>query len=76
MSKALKDGEYRVMRPATWIYSPAVRVTAYREDSETPYILLGAMRPSEDGAIVLTDSEAQDLIDRLKRALSILPTSK
>jgi hypothetical protein len=47
-------------------------VTAFCEDEETPCVLL----QNADMDVCLTDSQAHELINRLKRALSVLPTSK
>jgi hypothetical protein len=72
MSKPLKDGERRTMKPG--IYGESVTVIAERIDSDTPNIIL---QDHETGAeMQLTDVGAQDLIERLRRALSILPSSK
>lgn len=71
MSIALKDGERRQMRPAPWA-NKTVAVTAYREDVDTPYVIL----EQDSKQLFLTDGEAWELIARLKRALSVLPTSK
>ena len=75
MPKPLIDGERRVMRPA-WApdakRSNYVKVTAHRVDSETPYVILEI-----DGvATWLEDVTAIDLVNRIQRALSVLPTSK
>ena len=69
--KRLEDGELRTMR-----HGPDsdhnVEVVAYRVDCDTPYIKLTAGQ----GTVMLTDVGALELIDRLNRALSVLPTSK
>ncbi|QOV06307.1 hypothetical protein CPT_Maja_087 [Burkholderia phage Maja] len=48
------------------------KVIADREDCETPYVHL----KDGDHMITMTDTAARDLIDRLQRALAVLPTSK
>lgn len=50
-----------------------VQMVAERVDSETPLVHLYTGNTLVDS---LTDVGTQDLIDRLQRALSILPTSK
>lgn len=66
----LKDGERRRIKKR--IDNLPFEVIAYREDSETPYIILEGMTPT----VHLTDVGAQELILRLQRAIDILPTSK
>lgn len=72
----LKDGEKREIRPAAWVspWGKNIRVIAERVDSETPIIHLSLLGCVTDQP--LTDADADDLINRLKKALSILPTSK
>lgn len=70
MSKMLADGEYRVMKSR--IKNRKFEVVAQRVDSETPYISLRGHGIN----IYLTDTEAIDVLERIKRALSILPSSK
>jgi hypothetical protein len=81
--KPLKDGEEREVR-ASRIWSmfknKSFTVVAHRIDCDTPYVELrlndlypGSRPPNE---LMLTDVEASDLIERLQRALAMLPTSK
>lgn len=69
--KRLEDGEQRTMK-----HGPSsdrnVEIVAHRVDCDTPYIKLTAGQ----GTVMLTDVGAEELIDRLRRALSMLPTSK
>lgn len=76
MSNRLRDGEKREIKPAAWVsnWGRNVRIVAERIDSETPIIHLSLI--NGDRSQPITDADADDLIDRLKRALSILPTSK
>lgn len=49
-----------------------IKVTALRDDADTPHVI-----PEADGMEVwLSDALAEDVVKRIKRALSILPTSK
>lgn len=75
MSKPLKDGERRVMRPGSHLphgEKATVGITAYREDCDTPYVLIDIGYEM----VRMSDSLAADVADRIKRALSVLPTSK
>jgi hypothetical protein len=74
MTKSLNDGEKRLMRKKLW--DLPFDVVAYREDSETPYVLLVGPGFSRTPIASLTDVQAEELITRLQRALSVLPTSK
>lgn len=51
-----------------------IDVIARREDSDTPYVILQG--PAGTPPIYLADVQALELIDRLGKALAILPTSK
>jgi hypothetical protein len=66
----------RVIKPGLWACSwgKNVEVVAERVDCDSPIVHLRF----KDGASEqhLSDCDVIDLIDRLKRALSILPTSK
>lgn len=73
--KFLDDGERRVMQPARWLTpseAAKVQVTAVHIDSETPYVVLRIGQEE----VWCSDTLASDLIDRVKRALNILPSSK
>ena len=65
----------RVMR-ARWTpdtKSPNyIKVTAYAEDRDTPYVIL----EHQGKEIWIEDATAADLVERINRALSILPSSK
>lgn len=75
MPKRLIDGERRTMR----IKNDAcpVRVDAFRYDSDTPAVILHdpLAEPASD-PIFLTDVGARDLVRKIEKALSLLPTSK
>lgn len=69
----LVDGEMRKMGTNLPSHTE-FDIIAHRLDSETPIII---MRHRETGAeYFLSDSDAQDTVTRIERALSILPTSK
>jgi hypothetical protein len=86
--KTLKDGETRKInasREFSMFKHKRFEVTAHRVDCDTPFVILKLKadpyavysgNPPEDREIHLTDVEAYDLIDRLQRALGILPSSK
>ena len=78
MSIALKDGESQKMQVVAWVRSSYnFDVIAHRVDSETPYVILRPKNAADDSQdVCMTDSEAEDMINRLQRALSILPSSK
>ena len=63
-----KDGETRMFKGRT-----GLRVIAERVDSETPYV---HVCKGEQTLLTLEDVTASELIELLKKALSILPTSK
>lgn len=73
MSK-LRDGESRVMKPRYQRFD-RVKVTAERIDSDTPIVHL-KVTCGLAIEVSMWDDEAEDLIARLQRALSILPSSK
>lgn len=67
-----QDGERRTIVSRRRMHLE-VQVVAERVDSETPLVHLYT---GNTLVASLTDVGTQDLIDRLQRALSILPTSK
>jgi len=67
----MKDGERRVI-PKQRTHIDEMTVVAHRVDSDTPYVILQTV----EGEKWLTDVEAEELILRIRKALSILPTSK
>lgn len=69
--KRLRDGECKVFKAKFG----RLDVVAEREDCDTPYIRLQGQGLPE-GGLRLTDAGAQELVENLKKALSILPTSK
>lgn len=74
MPRALQDGQSRVIRKRKAFHPDLpFDVVAHRVDCDTPYVIL---RKNELNQDMLTDSQAQELIERLKRALGMLPTSK
>lgn len=75
MPKQLQDGERKVIRPSrnfSMFKHNHFLVEAERIDCDTPAVHLTVASETT----VLTDTQTADLIDRLQRALSILPTSK
>lgn len=67
----MHDGHRRRMRPAPGVTS-RLQVIAYRMDCDTPIVEL-----CYDGVtITLTDVDAEDVAVRIRRALSLLPSSK
>lgn len=75
MPKRLLDGERKVInasRQYAMFKNKRFTVEAEREDSDTPFVHLHLDQPH----ITLTDVDALDLIDRLQRALAVLPSSK
>lgn len=74
--RRLAPGQKRTMRHK--IFKPPFDVVAYCYDPDTPYVILH--RDGVGGQVgmheSLTDSQARELIEMLKRAISILPTSK
>lgn len=81
MTKRLKDGEQREIKASKQFHvcngrasfaNTRIKVVAHREDCDTPYVRINIGMV----ACVLTDTETRDLIDRLTRALDVLPTSK
>jgi hypothetical protein len=74
MARALQDGESRIIRKRKHFHPDLpFDVVAHRVDCDTPYVILRSNPITQD---MLTDSQARELIDRLQRALGILPTSK
>lgn len=71
MSKYLKDGESRRIKPGVW--GKGTEVIAFRADCDSPFVFI---KFEGHEKVCLTDVAATDLLDRLKKALSILPTSK
>jgi len=63
------EGTERQIRPGRGTYP---RVIARCEDGDTPLIAL----EFDDGRRWLTDVQTKELIDRLRRALNVLPASK
>jgi len=81
--KLLLDGERKEVRASrqwSMFKHKGFRVTAHREDCDTPFVEveLAFGTDVKDGSLKyhMTDVEALDLIDRLQSALSILPSSK
>jgi hypothetical protein len=70
--KALKPGETRTFRMKTGSKVHELNVVAECYDSETPFIRI----ETEDCVLELTDTEADFLLETIKKALSILPSSK
>lgn len=78
--QAMRDGQRHVMRPGPFLTKSErdkLSVTAHRVDADTPYVVL-SLFPNTVGEVSLgmSDVLAEDLVARVKRALSILPTSK
>lgn len=71
--RQLLDGEMKVMRSKFSFFDNEVKVTAYREDSDSPFVILSDENGQE---FRLTDVGAQSLVERINKALSILPSSK
>jgi hypothetical protein len=81
----MKDGEKREVR-ASRMHSmwknDRFKVEAERYDCDTPFVHLtlrdrrGTLAPDPERSICMTDTEAHDLVDRLQRALGMLPSSK
>jgi len=71
--RKLLDGEEKVMRSDFPDHDNEIKVAALRIDSETPYIILTDRDGNE---VCLTDVGAQSLIERVQKALAILPSSK
>jgi hypothetical protein len=75
VSKRLSDGERKLIKSSrnfSMFKNNSFEVEAERADCDTPFIHL-----TIGGATTcLTDVETLDLIDRLQRALDILPSSK
>lgn len=83
--KYLNDGEIKDVkskRNAVYKTDKFVGIKAERVDCETPYVHLSILGQIDgvvhcaDPSIILTDVDVEDLIERLQRALSMLPTSK
>lgn len=73
-TERIADGQRKTMQIGRWA-SPWARhviVEAERIDRDTPIIHVSF----PDGKAVLSDTDAKDLVDRLQRALSLLPSSK
>lgn len=76
MSRRLADGEKRIIRASrgfSMFKNHTFVVEAERIDCYTPYV--GLTLPN-GASVSLTDVATLDLIDRLQRALSVLPSSK
>lgn len=79
--KLLDNGESKVIgasRASAALKSLPLEVKAERIDADKPYVhlkILGCPALGEP-SVILTDVDALDLIDRLQRALSTLPSSK
>lgn len=77
--KRLSDGEARTVKASrdfSMFKHKQFEVVARRIDCETPLVMLTVTSEVSSDTIAMTDVEALDLIDRLQRALAILPTSK
>ena len=77
MAKRMEDGERRVIKPPLGKYRSSTEqfeVIAFREDCDTPYVILKNHKTGEEHQ--LTDGGAEDLAQRIFKALSILPSSK
>ena len=81
--RGLKDGQKRTMRPAPWITGgerDAVEIVAHRVDDETPNVVMRVRDPRDPEAdpieLVMSDSLTHDVVERLQRALDMLPSSK
>lgn len=68
MARELKIGEKR-----TFHVTDEIKVIAYAEDSESPFMDLVVR---DEVVACLADVEAEDLINALQRSLAILPSSK
>lgn len=76
--KRLRDGERKVIRTSRMfsVYrNDRFKVEAERYDCDTPLIHL-TCGLAESYELTLNEIEALELIDRLQRALSVLPSSK
>lgn len=89
MAERMKDGEIREVRAsAEWsmFKNENIKVKAERYDCDTPYVHLTVANetwdPEKDRLVrtefthVMTDVETEDLINRLQRAIKLLPSSK
>jgi hypothetical protein len=81
--KRLLDGErkeIKASRQYSTFKNDSFKVVAHRHDCDTPIVELKVAFGADvnEGSLThyLTDVEALDLIDRLQRALSVLPSSK
>jgi hypothetical protein len=73
--KPLIDGQQREIKASrdfSMFTDHSFKVIAERYDCDTPYVHVGF----GSDLFTLTDAATRDLIDRLQRALSVLPTSK
>lgn len=68
----MRDGERRVIKPQGVWNDIRVEVIAERVDSETPYVIL----KKGDEEWYFEDCFAEELIERIQKALDILPSSK
>lgn len=85
-AKPMIDREIRPSRRWSMFKHNDIHVEAERYDCDTPFVhltLTNRVWDKEAGQEVvkeltlgMTDSETLDLIDRLERALAVLPTSK
>lgn len=76
--KRLKDGETKEIKASrdwSMFKHRSFKVEAERYDCDTPFVNL-TIDCITQTHISMTDVETLDLIDRLQRALSVLPTSK
>lgn len=71
--KRLVDGQRKVVHSKFKLFDSEVKVEAYRVDSDTPYVILTHRNGTE---IYLTDVGAKSLVERLNKALLLLPSSK
>jgi hypothetical protein len=81
-TKPLVDGEIREIKAgrgySMWKHNQ-FKVSAERYDCDTPIVHLEiqfGVEGKSTAVTYLTDDAARDLIDRLERALRVLPTSK
>lgn len=76
MPRAMQDGERREIKipdDKIWKGRQALpKVFAIREDCDTPYVEV----TFKDQVLMLTDTDARALHEKLIKALDILPSSK
>lgn len=71
----LEDGQSRKIKPGLFARED-IEVVAERVDADTPYVHLHFTGRVGRADLALTDAECAELIERLQRALNVLPSSK